>query len=94
LIVPSIVTFVFFAHVAAVAVGTAATVKEIATVDATSAAPNFANFFICVLSKGVYSTHESASCWGKITLETGMGEGFGGNALRDKKVPFCSFLQS
>ncbi len=53
MIVPSIVTVVFFEHVAADAVGATATVKEIATVDATSAAPNFANFFICFLSKGV-----------------------------------------
>ena len=53
MIVPSIVTAVFFEHVAAEADGAVATVKEIATVDATRAAPNFANFFICFLSKGV-----------------------------------------
>jgi hypothetical protein len=58
LIVPSIVTVVFFEHVAAEALGTAATVKEIATVDATRAAPNFANFFICFLSKGVLDARE------------------------------------
>ncbi len=40
------VTVVFFEHVAAEADGATAIVKETATVDATSAAPNFANFFM------------------------------------------------
>jgi hypothetical protein len=52
LIVPSISTVVFFAHVAADAVGAVArTVKESA--DATARAPNFVNFFINISFQGV-----------------------------------------
>jgi hypothetical protein len=82
LIVPSISTVVFFEHVAAEALGVAATVKEIATVDATRAAPNFANFFIFFLSKGVLDALEHALCDAKITFRAGFGEGFAGNTLR------------